>query len=91
MNASVKSGLPRFSHRFLLGLYLLEFVGASAVAGLGLTLPRQPVLTTGMVVAAGTGAATLGWLIAVFPPDSGWAWRPTCSCWLPPSGRGCNG
>ena len=64
MNASVKSGLPRFSHRFLLGLYLLEFVGASAVAGLGLTLPRQPVLTTGMVVAAGTGAATLGWLIA---------------------------
>jgi 4-hydroxybenzoate polyprenyltransferase len=35
MNVAVKSGLPRFSHRFLLALYLLEFVGASAVAGLG--------------------------------------------------------
>lgn len=35
MNAAAKSGLPRFSHSFLLALYLLEFVGASAVAGLG--------------------------------------------------------
>lgn len=35
MNAAVKSGVPRLSHRLLLALYLLEFVGASAVAGLG--------------------------------------------------------
>lgn len=35
MNVAAKSGLPRFSQRFLLGLYLLEFVGATAVAGLG--------------------------------------------------------
>lgn len=35
MNVAIKSGLPRFCQHVLLALYLLEFVGASAVAGLG--------------------------------------------------------
>ena len=50
MNMAVKSGLSCLSHRFLLALYLLEFVGATAVAGLGwvacraLGVPWRPSL-----------------------------------------------
>jgi hypothetical protein len=40
--------------------------------GLGLALQRQQVLTIGMVAAAGTGAGTLGWLIASPLPSGFW-------------------